>query len=186
MANYTKEDYKKAVANIKVRMENNAVMHYCNDLENARNLFGKQNKNRKATLQLKTYLSTFLQSNLYERFLLLESFCVKGTYLSDEQDKTVSNIQSVVIGGKYYLSDIYERLVGKLTDQIRDVLDKFFEMSNGEEIAEIKALLENDINARESSACRSAKYFAVTTKLKALLKAVEEKVAQNQGNEELA
>ncbi len=183
--------HKVAVMNIERRMHENTMMHYFNDLNNGRTQFSAKNKKRREVLQKKAYLSTFLQSDTYERFLILETYCAKGTYLSSVQYKIIQekmpsfktverdDENAVCVGGKFYPKQVERRLVLEFAKVTKSELAPFFDMLKVEEFAEIKQLIERHIAGRTES-CVSLQYFATTLKLRALLKNLEERIAENE------
>ena len=128
---------------------------------------------------------------MYERFILLESFCAKGSFISEFQDKFIAerlskrevkdenNGQQVKVGNKYYSPFVVATLVSNLTDQTKEILAKFFDLLSDDEISEINCLLAEDIKSREVKSFNGVNFAFTTIKLKALLKAIQERALQN-------
>ena len=178
MINSRTVEHRTAVSNIKRRMNDNAMMYYFDDLNNGRKEFSVRNKNRRTTLQRKTYLATFSQSDLYERFLILETFCAKDTFLSEQLEGIIKNKSGAVSAVEN------ESLINALVELIKTELTPYFDIMTNEECVEIKKLLETDIKDRRTSGGIGVRHSHTLAKLKALLNVIDGRVSELEGCEE--
>ena len=174
-------EHREAVKNIKARIERNYATHFCNELDSPSFRALSKTAKRKA-LQQKTHLTTFSQSNTYERFLILQAFVSKKTYLSEALDKIISKVLESAHGGlnvsdKTRIIDkhIDQKIQHNLKDVIKSEVVAFVDMLQQAEASTISEMLQEEASCRrQGDSFESSGRYAVYSKLTALAAVIDE------------
>ena len=165
----------EAHSNIKQRMEKNYAMHYCNELDDYSSV-RKSKATRRKILQKNTYLSTFAESNTYERFLILQTFVARKTYLSDSLDviiqKELERIvdELVLCAIKKRIDEKVDRRIERLSKpMVESEMEDFLKKMNIGEISTIVQMIEQDLDTRHTNGeFNTISQYIIYRKLKTL------------------
>ena len=176
-------EHKEAVVNIKKRMGANYAMHFCEALD-TNSLRGKNNAEKQKILQKKAYITTFAQSNMYERFLLLQTFVAKDTYVSEMINKAISGeldkLKRVFPFGEIKVDDATDKKVQNIAATIvKNEVQPFLKEMSTTDASFICYMLKEDADSRCKDNCfQSVGRYATYTKLMALVSVIKEKIEE--------